>query len=168
MKEVKLKEFRRDLYYRLRESTIMIPSLKERVEDILPLVHHFIRIYNHVFNKHVTRLSAEVEKYFLTYSWEGNVRELKNMIKSIIPFKTDHTIKMDDLSHSLLETGEKKANKNLTLKEFEKRHIFKILKLTDFNILRTAELLEISRPRLYRKVKEYGLDIEHAELEVDE
>jgi two-component system, NtrC family, response regulator len=163
LKEVKLKQFRTDLYYRLKESTIVIPPLRERVEDILPLVYHFIRIYNHVYNKQVTRISAEVEKYFLTYAWEGNVRELKNTIKSIIPFKTNHTIRMEDLSYYQLESAESSRNKILPLRESEKRHIFKVLKLTDFNILRSAELLEISRPRLYRKMREYDLEIESAD-----
>jgi len=163
--EVKLKQFRSDLFYRLKESTIVIPPLRERVEDILPLVRHFLSIYNRVYNKEVTRLSAEAEKYFLTYPWHGNVRELKNTVKSIIPFKTNGTIRMEDLSYSLIDAagaGEEDTPKNkvLTLAESEKRHLAKVLKLTDFNILRTAELLEISRPRLYRKMKEYSLDVD--------
>ncbi|MCP4214205.1 MAG: hypothetical protein GY765_06090, partial [bacterium] len=110
-----------------------------------------------IYNKSVTRLSKEVERYFLTHSWEGNVRELKNTIKSIIPFKTNNTIRMDDLSYSVIENSESKDKKVLTLGECEKNHIYKVLKLTDFNILRTAELLGISRPRLYRKMKDYEL-----------
>lgn len=158
--DIKLKQFRKDLYYRLKEASIVIPPLRERVEDILPLIRHFIGIYNRVYRKNVTRISAEAEKYFLTYAWDGNVRELKNTIKSIIPFKTNNTIRMDDLSYSLIDGSEIKENKVLTLAESEKRHLFKVLKLTDFNILRTAELLGISRPRLYRKMKEYELDVD--------
>lgn len=158
-KEIKTKQFRSDLYYRLYESSIVIPPLRERVEDILPLIWHFIHIYNHVYNKDVSRIAPEAEKYLLTYPWEGNVRELKNTVKSIIPFKTNHTIRMDDLSYSLIEGGEDPENKVLPLEENEKNHIYRVLKLTDFNILRSANLLKISRPRLYRKIKEYGLDV---------
>ncbi len=158
--DIKLKQFRKDLYYRLKEASIVIPPLRERVEDILPLIRHFIGIYNRVYKKNITRISAEAEKYFLTYAWEGNVRELKNTIKSIIPFKTNNTIRMEDLSYSLIDGSETKENKVLTLAECEKRHLSKVLKLTDFNILRTAELLGISRPRIYRKMKEYRLDVD--------
>lgn len=158
--EIKLKQFRKDLYYRLKEASIIIPPLRERVEDILPLIRHFIGIYNGVYKKNVTRISAEAETYFLTYPWEGNVRELKNTIKSIIPFKTDNTIRMEDLSYSLIDGSERKESKVLSLAECEKRHMARVLRLTDFNILRTAELLGISRPRLYRKMKEYELDVD--------
>lgn len=166
--EVKLKQFRSDLYYRLKESTIIIPPLRERPEDILPLVHHFLRIFNHVYKKEVNRLTPEVEKHFITYPWEGNVRELKNTIKSIIPFKTNNIIRMEDISYSHLEAGTAGKSRILTLREFEKKHILKVLQLTDFNILRTAELLEISRPRLYRKIKEYDLDIDYEALDKEQ
>ncbi len=159
-KEIQLKQFRSDLYYRLKESTIVLPPLRDRIEDIMPLARHFIRIYNHVYNKNVTRISTEAEKYFLTYPWEGNVRELKNTIKSIIPFKTNSTIRLEDLSYSLIEGYDSKAYKILTLNESERKHIAMVLRLTDFNILRTAELLGISRPRLYRKMDKYGLAVD--------
>jgi DNA-binding NtrC family response regulator len=155
--EIKLKQFRSDLYYRLKESSIVIPPLKDRVEDILPLARHFIHVYNRVYNKEVSRLSGDVEHYFLTHRWEGNVRELKNTIKSIIPFKTDQTIRMEDLSHFQMENPPHSENRDLSLEECEKKHITRVLRLTGFNILRTAELLGTNRPRLYRKMKSYGL-----------
>ncbi|MCP4218209.1 MAG: sigma-54-dependent Fis family transcriptional regulator [bacterium] len=158
--EVKLKQFRSDLYYRLKESSIIIPPLRERVEDILPLIRHFIKVYNQAYDKNVTQLSAEAEKFFLTYPWGGNVRELKNVIKSIIPFKNDHIIGIDDLSYSLMEGGVAHDTRGLTLAEGERKLIYKVLKLTDFNILRSAKLLDITRPRLYRKMKEYDLEVE--------
>ncbi|MCP4215479.1 MAG: sigma-54-dependent Fis family transcriptional regulator, partial [bacterium] len=132
--EVKLKQFRSDLYYRLKESSIVIPPLRERVEDILPLIRHFIKVYNHVYNKAVTRLTAEVEKFFLTYAWGGNVRELKNIIKSTIPFKSDHVIRMEDLSYSLMEGGLTRDTRGLTLAEGERKRVHTVLKLAQFNI----------------------------------
>ncbi len=157
--EVVLKQFRSDLYYRLKESSIVIPPLRDRREDILPLVRHFIKVYNHAYDKDVSRLTPEVEKFFLTYRWDGNVRELKNVIKSIIPFKSDHIIRMEDLSYSLMEGNLARDVRGLTLEEGERKLIYKVLKLTDFNILRSADILDITRPRLYRKIKEYGLDV---------
>lgn len=157
-KEVKINRFRNDLLFRLQESTLRIPPLRERVDDIIPLANHFIDIYNHIYNRNVTRLAAEVETFFLNYPWSGNVRELKNTIKSIIPFKTDQLIRMDDLSYSAISNSEAANQQVLTLAQNEKKHILRILELSGFNIKRAADLLGITRARLYRKMKEYNLD----------
>ncbi len=159
VKSIQCQHFRSDLYYRLQEASLTIPPLRERSEDILALAYHFIQLYSHISKKEVTRMSAEVEAYFLSYPWQGNVRELKNTIKSVIPFKTDHTIRMEDLAQSSLLQRKDLKNEVLTLDQCEKRHIHRVLKLTDFNIKRTARLLGISRPRLYRKMKEYELGV---------
>jgi DNA-binding NtrC family response regulator len=119
IKEIKLKQFRSDLYYRLIESAITIPPLRERIEDILPLIRHFIQVYNNIYNKEVTKISKEAENYFLNYSWEGNVREVKNTVKSIIPFKTNNIIEMSDLSSSLIGGKESREKKLPTLEEYE-------------------------------------------------
>lgn len=156
--EVKLKQFRNDLYYRLSEATVTIPPLRERPEDILPLVHHFIRVYNFVYNKNVSKISKEAENYLLSYSWDGNVRELENTIKSIIPFKANNIIDADDICLSII--GEKvcSTKKLHTLAEHENEYIRKVLKITGFNISRACEILGISRPRFYRRLKELGLE----------
>ncbi len=156
--EINLNQFRKDLYYRLKESTLLIIPLRERVEDILPLTRHYIRIYNQIYNKNVTQLSRPAEKYFLNYSWKGNIRELKNTIKSIIPFKKNSTIDMDDLSYSIIDRKEPREERFITLEENEKRYILKVLKTTNFNISLTADILGINRPRLYRKMKYYQLE----------
>ncbi len=158
LQDVKLKQFRSDLYYRLIESAITIPPLRERVEDILPLTRHFIQVYNQVYNKNVTKISKEAESYFLNYSWEGNVRELKNTIKSIIPFKTKKIIEMDDLSFSIIGGNECREKKLPTLDEYENEYMRRVLKITGFNITRACEILGISRPRFYRRLKDLHLD----------
>ncbi|UCH93860.1 MAG: sigma-54-dependent Fis family transcriptional regulator [Candidatus Aminicenantes bacterium] len=155
--EVNLKQFRSDLYYRLKEASLVIPPLRERPEDILELTRHFIRIYNNVYNKNITKVSKKAEKFLLNYSWKGNVRELKNTIKSIIPFKKNGTIDLDDLSHSIIEGKEMAEHRLLTLEEHEKKYILKVLKATNFNISQAANVLGINRPRLYRKIKHYQL-----------
>jgi two-component system response regulator AtoC len=156
--EINLNQFRKDLYYRLKESTLMIAPLRDRVEDILPLARHYIRIYNQIYDKNVTQLSRPAEKYFLNYSWKGNIRELKNTIKSIIPFKKSSTIEMDDLSYSIIDKKESPEERFLTLEENEKRYILKVLQATNSNISLAAEILGINRPRLYRKIKYYQLE----------
>jgi len=158
-KEVQANRFRSDLLFRLQESTLRIPPLRERVDDILPLTYHFIDIYNHIYNRNVIRMAAEVETFFMNYPWTGNIRELKNTIKSIIPFKTDSIIRMDDLSYSAISSSDSSAQRVLTLAESEKNHVLRILTLTSFNIKRAANLLGITRARLYRKIKEYHLEV---------
>jgi transcriptional regulator with PAS, ATPase and Fis domain len=160
LQEVKARQFRNDLYYRLQESTITIPPLREREEDILPLFRHFIGVYNHVYNKEVAHVSREAERFLLNHRWEGNIRELKNTVKSIIPFKTSGTIELDDLSTAIVGGSRDPKNKLVTLEEHENDYILKVLKITGFNITRAAETLGITRARLYRKISQ--LDIKDA------
>jgi DNA-binding NtrC family response regulator len=156
--EVQANRFRKDLYFRLKESEIFIPALKERKEDILPLVWHFIGIFNNLFDKKITKVTKEAELYLKEYPWEGNVRELKNAIKSIFSLKNNDSITMNDLKISLHD-GEKKGRRAyVTLQDHELDYVKEVLELTEFNIKRTAEILDISRSRLYRKIK--LLDIE--------
>lgn len=158
LEEVELKQFRDDLYYRLKESSLMITPLRERIDDILPLTRHFIEVYNQIYNKNVTAISQEVENYFLNYPWKGNVRELKNTVKSIIPFKKNDTIDLEDLSYSIIEGKDADKKQFPPLEEHEKDYIHKVLKAAGFNISRAAEILGTNRPRLYRKIKYYRLE----------
>ena len=156
--EVRLKHFRSDLLYRLRESSLFVPPLRERIEDILPLMRHYINVYNGVYNKSVTKIAPQAEEYFLNYPWRGNVRELKNTVKSIIPFKNNNTIEMNDISLSIIEDSDGENRNFQTLDEYEKDYIKKVLKVTGHNISRSAAILGISRPRLYHKIKEFKLE----------
>ncbi len=158
--EIQVKQFRGDLYYRLQESSLTIPPLRDRKEDILPLAEHFIRMFNEVYNKNVTRISPEVQNFLIQYSWEGNVRELKNTIKSIIPFKKNNTIELGDLSYSVVKGRESIGRQCLTLEEYSNRYVQKILEITNFNISRAAELLSVSRPLVYRVIKDLNLSPE--------
>jgi DNA-binding NtrC family response regulator len=156
--EVQTDLFRKDLYFRLKESIIYIPALRERKEDIIPLVWHFITIFNNLFDKKIKRITKEAELYLKEYPWEGNVRELKNAIKSIFSLKNNDSITISDLM-ILLHDSETKARKSyVTLQEHELNYVKKVLELTDFNIKKTAEILDISRSRLYRKIKLLDID----------
>ncbi|MCP4156596.1 MAG: sigma-54-dependent Fis family transcriptional regulator, partial [bacterium] len=157
--EAENNRFRSDLYFRLKESTIRIPPLRERVEDILPLIYHYIAIHNGIYDKAVTKLSKETEIFFLEYPWPGNIRELKNTIKSIIPFKETDMIELQDLSHSILEEKVIEERQLITLAELERKHILKVLKIAQNNVSKTCEILGISRPRFYRKLKQYQLEV---------
>jgi transcriptional regulator of acetoin/glycerol metabolism len=106
----------------------------------------------------VTKIDKDVENYFLDYSWQGNVRELKNTIKSIIPFKTTNTIEMDDLSFSIIGGKSSSKRKLPSLEEYENEYMRKVLKIAGFNITRACEILGISRPRFYRRLKDLQLE----------
>ncbi len=157
--EVRAERFRKDLYFRLKEAITEIPPLKERKEDIMPLIWHFIGTFNTLFDKKITRITKEAELFLKEYPWEGNVRELKNSIKSIFSLKNTNSITMNDLMISLHDTEKNVKKSTVTLQEYELKYIKEVLELTDFNVKKTAEILDISRARLYRKIKLLDLDI---------
>jgi DNA-binding NtrC family response regulator len=158
--ETQAGRFRKDLYFRLKEGMIHIPPLRERKEDILPLVRHFIAIYNTLFEKKITGITKEAEAYLLEYPWEGNVRELKNMVKSIFSVKDSAEITISDLMLTLRFKGEKKPGPFATLQEHELQHIKNVLEANNKNIKKTARVLGISRARLYRKLELLNINIE--------
>jgi len=158
-KEVQVGRFRKDLYFRFKEAVIKIPPLIERKEDIMPLIWHFIGLFNSLFDKKITRITREAELFLKGYPWEGNVRELKNSIKSIFSLKNTNSITINDLMISLHGADEKGKKSCVTLQEHELDYVKEVLELTDFNIKKTAEILDVSRARLYRKIKLLNLDI---------
>lgn len=157
--EVQAERFRKDLYFRLKGTTIYIPTLSERKEDIMPLVWHFISTFNNLFDKKITRITKEAEEYLVNYPWEGNVRELKNAIKSVFSLKNNNSITIKDLLLSLNEKDSKPKKSFSTLQDHELEYIHEVLEANRFNIKKTAEVLDVSRARLYRKVKLLKLDL---------
>ncbi|MCP4158077.1 MAG: sigma-54-dependent Fis family transcriptional regulator [bacterium] len=156
--EIAAKQFRSDLYYRLRESSLVIPPLREREEDILPLFRYFLEIYSRLFKKEDLHISREAEQILVNHKWDGNVRELKNIVKNIIPFKTSDTIELEDLSPVIMGRADNPQNKLVKLEEMENRYILKVLKITGFNISRASGILGVARSRLYRKLNQLNLD----------
>lgn len=155
--EVEADRFRKDLYFRLRETLITIPPLRDRKEDILPLFHHFIALYNNIYDKNIKSITKKAEKHLQNYPWEGNVRELKNAVKGIFAYKDDEIITPNDLILSLNIHEEMIENYQLTLRDFEHQYIKRILELHNHNVTKTAEVLGISRTRLYRKMEQINL-----------
>ncbi len=152
-------QFRRDLYFRLQQVEINIPPLRERKDDIIPLVEHFISINNITFSKQVKEIDEEAQELLLRYQWPGNVRELKNTIEEIMAFISGTKINIAHLPSRLLENQKFALPENsvMTLQELEKKYIGRILALTGYNIQKTAKLLGIARPSLYRKMRKYKL-----------
>ncbi len=165
--EVEANRFRKDLYYRLKGTVIYIPALQERREDILPLVWHFIAVFNNLFDKKITRITKEAETFLLQYPWEGNVRELKNTIKSVFSIKNSNAITITDLMLTLHESEKNTRQTFLTLHEYEIKYIKEVLEAHNNNIKKTAKILGISRARLYRKLEFLNIQVDDPEGKED-
>jgi len=151
-------KFRADLLYRLKVVTINLPPLRDRKEDIPALTEHFIRKYSTVAHKWVTEAAAEVLESFQAYSWPGNVRELENVIERAVILNTKTKIMVEDIPEEI-RCG-RGSPPTLSLQETERRHIATVLRGTKGNIKAAATLLGIDRKTLYRKLADYGIDVQ--------
>lgn len=155
-------EFREDLYYRLNVVTIKIPPLRERMEDLEPLVHHFLRKFNNDFGTNVSTLTPEVWDIFKSYTWPGNVRELENVIERAFNLVSGNTIKAKHLPLYIRKKNKGKApvgHKPLPslLEQVEREAVLDALEATGGNKMQAAKRLGISRAWLYKKIKQYGI-----------
>lgn len=170
MQDVKDGKFREDLYYRLNVFHTHVPPLRERREDILPLVYHFIQKSNKKLERSIRGIDEEVQEIFMRYDWPGNIREMENLIErlvlmsgsdlitsenipleiksaveiSVISEKTDHTMPFKELMRSHME-------------EIEKQKIIKCLEECGGNVTKAAKILGVSRKGLQLKMIKYKL-----------
>ena len=154
-KAVEEGRFRRDLYHRLKEFVIKIPPLRECREDILPLAEFFRELANKELGRHTEGFDKEAEKELMRRMWAGNVRELKQTVRSAVLLTEGRLIGADRLeAESMAQAGS-----SLLLKDGneERERIVRALAQADGNREVTAGLLGISRTTLYNKMKEYGI-----------
>ncbi len=152
--------FREDLYYRLNVIPIRMPALRERKEDISPLIDSFLANYNCAFGKKVS-LSSEAITALFDYDYPGNVRELKNILERLVGLASTEVVSIDSLpEHVAKQQGKMTATVSLAevSAEAEKVHIMKTLKSAKGNKTRTAELLGISRKTLWEKIKLFDIE----------
>lgn len=154
--------FRDDLFFRIDHIKIHIPPLRERKEDIIPLANYYLRIAAISNSRPPKILCKESKELFTNYPWPGNVRELKNTLYSIAPFIASQEIRPEHLPLKISKYKEhaRSGNRFLPLKRMEKKHIVDVLRAANFNILKAAKILEISRSTLYKKIENYGIEIE--------
>ena len=155
--EIKVGQFREDLYYRMNVVGIHLPSLQERKEDIPLLVEHFINKYNSEMGKHCTGISDEVMRLFMSYEWKGNIREMQNVIERAVIFAEDDIIKMSDIGLiGAYGAALSEENENLqsAVKAYEKEHICRVLSKHDWDKAEAAKALKVGLSSLYRKIDE--------------
>lgn len=167
---IRKKTFREDLYYRLNVFPIEIPPLRERKNDLYPLIMSLIKNFNLEYGRNVESISKDALDYLKSYNWPGNVRELQNFIgRTLINIKYNEKVILKDHLPQFFD-NEKKQRKNeiiemnegLTLKKqmetIEKDLIKKILVKNNYEKRKTAKQLDISERNLYYKIKKYKLD----------
>jgi transcriptional regulator with GAF, ATPase, and Fis domain len=153
--EVKKGTFREDLYYRLNVFPICVPPLRERLEDVPMLVWEFVRQFNEKMGKRIHRISKKEMAAFQSYSWPGNIRELRNVIEYGAIISTG-----DELRVKLPENTVDGACPRLTLDEMERRHIVDILRQTGWRMKGeggAAKILGINPATLYSRMKKLGI-----------
>lgn len=160
---VKENKFREDLYYRLNVISINIPPLRERKEDIPPLIKFLLAKYCSIYESAVPTITKEVMEIFLCYPWPGNVREMENVIEYLINIAGNkEQIEVSNIPHKLaLAELEETISSELNLEVIEKAVIAKALKKFGLNTEQkknAAEALGISLASLYRKIDKYSLE----------
>jgi len=151
-------KFREDLYYRLKVVEIALPALRERKEDIPELVAYLLEKINRQLRKNVRKIPPHVMKLMMNLSWPGNVRELENALTRAVILAKGDVIQEENLP---LERGKEKIvpKELVPLKDVEKDYIQHILHATNGNKTQASKILQISRPTLDKKIKEYNLDV---------
>lgn len=151
--------FREDLYHRINEFSIEIPSLKNRAEDLVLFVDFFLAKANEALNKQIIALSEEVMAAFRRYDWPGNLRELQNVIKRAVLLSETRYIQLDVLPKELLLAPKDQEINYFAKGTYEKERILRALKETNFNKSKAAELLQMTRKTLYNKISHYKLEL---------
>ena len=158
--------FRSDLYHRLKVVTLRLPTLVERSQDIPVLIDHFMKQFAARHEKQIKGMSPAARRKLLSYDWPGNVRQLRNIVESMVVVDYDGLLDMDDLPEELAEPSEPATEPSTTslaglvgkpLEELERMFIAETLRLTGGNREEAAGMLGIGERTLYRKIKGYDL-----------
>lgn len=164
--EIAAGRFRKDLYYRLNVIKIVIPPLRDRPEDILFLSSHFVERFSVEFDKHVAGIDREVAERFLAHRWEGNVRELRNVIERAMAVTTGVTIAASDLPEEIRRRAPRQAPPTTVSpyqdakSRFEEEYLTQVMEEAQGNIALASRLAAISRQHFYEKLARYKIDQE--------
>jgi DNA-binding NtrC family response regulator len=148
--------FREDLYYRLRVVEITVPPLRARLDDLPVLAEHLVRKTSQQLHRDPPILSEEAMEAMARHPWPGNVRELENCLTRAVVLATGNVVRRDHLGLSTVPP--ESPARLASLEEMEKEHVARVLASTSGHKARTAEILEVSRPRLNRLMEKHGLE----------
>jgi two-component system response regulator HydG len=162
-------EFRNDLYFRLKVVTVELPPLRDRRDDVIPLMDHFKKIFLKRHGKPAAHFTTAVTKRFYAYQWPGNIRQLRNFVETMVVLDTDGSLDLDDLPPELMnhdDGGESQESITAVptgelsllgqpLADIEKWAILETLKMTAGNREEAARILKIGARTLYRRLDQY-------------
>jgi len=162
---VREKKFREDLFYRLNVLPIHVPSLRERREDIPPLIEHFVKRFSKKMNKGINAVSENALELLIGYSWPGNVRELENLMERIVTLNESGRVEVEDLPLEVLvnraATPASRPEEEMNLKKamecLEKQFIKRALRRTKGNQAKAAKILGLHRNTLFAKLNQLGI-----------
>jgi DNA-binding NtrC family response regulator len=152
---------RKDLYFRISTIKVKSPPLRERLDDVPLLANRFLEHYADKYKKRIREISTPTFALLMRYDWPGNVRELESVIEHAVLFATEDKLTPECLPEQLHTTQDREFRcvipPYFTIEEIEREAIAQTLERTGGNVKRTAEILNYHRPRLYRKMKSFGL-----------
>ena len=148
-------KFRPDLFYRLNVFRIELPPLRDRREDIPPLVDHFVRKFSLAMNKRITRVAPEAMNQLQQQPWPGNVRELENAVERAMVVGTEPELHEQDFIFKP-QSVSVSSGSGKKLEEMERAHILRVVEECGGNQSAAADILDIDRVTLYHKLKKYG------------
>lgn len=150
-------EFREDLFYRINTIHIPMPPLRERTDEIIPLAGIFMKRYADKYRRNLHSISPEAEQMLLHHNWNGNIRELQNVIEKAVIMSETSELLPKDLGISSQSAVSLQNPENETLEMVEERTIRQAMERCNGNLTHVAKLLNISRPTLYTKLKKYNI-----------
>lgn len=168
---IKGKSFREDLFHRINEFSIDLPALRDRGNDVLVFINHFIKMANEQLGRNIIGISPEVEQIFLSYPWHGNLRELNNVVKRAVLMSPGIRIEKESLpqeivfqpvsANSMEDASESRSESILknAMWDIERQLIIKTILDAGYNKSKAARMLKIDRKTLYNKIKLYQIDI---------
>lgn len=163
---VKRGEFREDLYHRVNEFKLTVPSVKERGDDLYEFLNHFRELANQELGRKIKGFDADVMSLFEKYDWPGNLREMKNVVKRAVLLSAGDHITLDSIPVEMIQAASQVSKANTApiydlkaLQEVqEKEMIVKTLREVRYNKSKAARILNIDRKTLYLKMEKYGIE----------
>ena len=159
--------FREDLYHRINEFMLQVPRLSDRQADLMLFANHFLHQANKELNRNVQRFDDRVVTIFRSYSWPGNIREIRNVIRRSVLLSKGEAVTSDTLPQEMISTSGNNLITHIyngddlkeTIDKIEFEKIKAVLEKVKYNKTKAAQLLNIDRKTLYNKLKQFNIDV---------